>query len=162
MTSSPFCERGGRLLTPFAFEFILSSELKRAIRSQNFLTLVTIEASCEYQGMIVSADEGTIHEVANIFAREVRDTDPFGRTDNGTLAIVLLDANFEHSSGVLDRMVSRIEHYRFPTAMRIAIGAACYPTHAVDAGTLKRHALAHASTNWWGTARPPAPSADQN
>ena len=29
-----------RVLTPGAFEFVLDSELKRAVRSQNFLTLV--------------------------------------------------------------------------------------------------------------------------
>jgi len=160
MSSSPFCDGGSRLLTPRAFEFVLSSELKRAVRSQNFLTLVTIEASREWEGMIVSADEGTIHQVANIIARDVRDTDPLGQTDSGTLGIVLLDTDFEHSSGVIDRLVSRIAHYMFPTKMRIAVGAACYPTHAVDAGTLKRHALAHSSTNWCGSARPPA--ADQN
>lgn len=159
MSSSPSFDGGSRLLTPLAFEFVLSSELKRAVRSQNFLTLVTIEASREWEGMIVSADEGTIHQVANIIAREVRDTDPLGQTDSGTLGIVLLDTDFEHSSGVIDRLVSRIGHYMFPTAMRIAVGAACYPTHAVDAGTLKRHALAHSSINWSGGARPP--TADQ-
>ena len=42
MTSSSFYEEGSRLLTPGAFEFVLDSELKRAVRSQNFLTLVTV------------------------------------------------------------------------------------------------------------------------
>ena len=67
--------------------------------------------------------------------------------------------DFEHSTRVIDRLVSRIENYEFPTALRIAVGAACYPTHAVDAETLKREALAHPIVNSRGRVRS---SADQN
>lgn len=159
MTSGSFYEENSKLLTPGAFEFVLESELKRAVRSQNFLTLVVIEASREWEGMTVSADDGTLQEVAAIIGREVRDTDLLGRTDRGTLALVLLDADFEHSTHVIDRLVARIENYEFSTALRIAVGAACYPTHAVDADTLKRQALSRPIVNWRGGIRS---SADQN
>ena len=159
MTSGSFYEENSKLLTPGAFEFVLESELKRAVRSQNFLTLVVIEASREWEGMTVSADDGTLQEVAAIIGREVRDTDLLGHTDRGTLALVLLDADFEHSTRVIDRLVSRIESYEFSTALRIAVGAACYPTHAVDADTLKRQALSRPIVNWRGGIRS---SADQN
>jgi hypothetical protein len=89
----------------------------------------------------------------------VRDTDLLGHTDKGALALALLDADFEHSTQVIDRLVSRIDHYEFPTALRIAVGAACYPTHAVDADTLKREAMARPIVNWRGGARA---AADQN
>src|SRR5213594_3510337 len=153
MTSSSFYEEGSKLLTPGAFEFVLDSELKRAVRSQNFLTLVTVEASREWEGMVVTADEGTLHEVAEIVGREVRDTDLLGHTEIGALALVLLDSDFERSARVVDRLVSRIDHYAFPTALRIAVGAACYPTHAVDAPTLKREAMARPIVNWRGGLR---------
>jgi GGDEF domain-containing protein len=159
MTSGSFYEENSKLLTPGAFEFVLESELKRAVRSQNFLTLVVIEASREWEGMTVSADDGTLQEVAAIIGREVRDTDLLGHTDRGTLALVLLDADFEHSTHVIDRLVARIENYEFSTALRIAVGAACYPTHAVDADTLKRQALSRPIVNWRGGIRS---SADQN
>jgi hypothetical protein len=159
MTSSSFYEEGGKLLTPGAFEFVLESELKRAVRSQNFLTLVTVEASREWEGMTVTADDGTLQQVAQIIAKEVRDTDLLGHTDKGTLAIVLLDADFEHSTRVIDRLVSRIENYEFPTVLRIAVGAACYPTHAVDADSLKRQASSRPIVNWRGGIRS---SADHN
>ena len=154
-----FYEENSRLLTPGAFEFVLDSELKRAVRSQNYLTLVTVEASREWEGMTVSADDGTLQEVAQLIGREVRDTDLIGHTDRGTLALVLLDADFEHSERVINRLVSRIENYEFPTQMRIAVGAACYPTHAVDADSLKRQALSRPIVNWRGGLHP---SADQN
>jgi hypothetical protein len=148
MAGSSFYEEGSRLLTPGAFEFVLDSEIKRAVRSQSFLTLVTVEASREWEGMMVTADDGTLHEVAQIIGREVRDTDLIGHTDKGTLALVLLDADYEHSSRVIDRVVSRIENYEFRTTLRIAVGAACYPTHAVDADSLKRQALSRPLVNW--------------
>jgi GGDEF domain-containing protein len=159
MTSSSFYEEGSKLLTSGAFEFVLDSELKRAVRSQNYLTLVTIEASREWEGMTVTADDGTLQEVAQLISSQVRDTDLLGHTDKGTLAIVLLDADFEHSERVINRVVSRIENYEFPTVLRIAVGAACYPTHAVDADSLKRQALSRPLVNWRGGIRS---SADQN
>jgi hypothetical protein len=158
MTSSSFYEEGSRLLTPGAFEFVLDSELKRAVRSQNFLTLVTLETSREWEGMVVTADDGTVHEVAQVIGKEVRDTDLLGHTDRGTLALVLLDADFDHSTRVIDRLIARIENYEFATPLRIAVGAACYPTHAVDAESLKRQALSRPIVNWRGGVR----SAGQN
>ena len=148
MASSSFYEEGSRLLTPGAFEFVLDSEIKRAVRSQTFLTLVTVEASREWEGMMVTADDGTLQDVAQIISREVRDTDVLGHTDKGTLALVLLDADFEHSTRVIDRVVARIENYEFQNALRIAVGAACYPTHAVDAESLKRQAMSRPLVNW--------------
>lgn len=159
MTSSSFYEEGSKVLTPGAFKFVLDRELTRAMRSQNFLTLVLVEASREWEGMMMTADEATVHEVAQLIGREVRDVDLLGHTERGTLALVLLDADYEHSIRVVDRLISRIENYEFPTALRIAVGAACYPTHAVDAESLTRQAMARPLVNWRGGIRT---NADQN
>jgi hypothetical protein len=148
--SSSFYEEGSKLLTPGAFEFVLDNELKRAVRSQNYLTLVAVEASREWEGMTVTADEGTMQQVAQLIGREVRDTDLLGHIDKGTLAVVLLDSDFDHSTHVIERLVSRIESYEFPTPLRIAVGAACYPTHAIDAESLKRQAMSRPIVNWRG------------
>ena len=155
MADRSLYEEGNKVLTPNAFEFVLDSELKRAVRSQNFLTLVVVEASREWEGMTVTADDGTLQEVAQIIGKEVRDTDLIGHTEKGTLSLVLIDADFEHSSRVINRLVSRIEHYEFPTALRLAVGAACYPTHAVDAESLKRQALLHPIVHWRARVRSP-------
>ena len=94
---------------------MLDSELRRAVRSQNFLTLVVLETNREWEGMMVTADDGTVQEVAQIIGKEVRETDLIGLTEQGVLALVLLDADFEHSTRVIDRLVSRIDNYEFPT-----------------------------------------------
>jgi hypothetical protein len=140
----------GRLLTPHAFEFVLDGELKRAVRSQNFLTLVTIETSREWDGITVAADEGTLHRVASLLGHEVRDTDLLGMSDNGMLSLVLLDADYRNSTKVIDRLVQRIDSYDFPAPLRISLGAACYPTDAVDADSLKRRAISHPVVSWRG------------
>jgi GGDEF domain-containing protein len=159
MTSNSFYEKDSNLLTRGAFEFVLDNELKRALRSQNFLTLVVMEARRDADGAASAPDDGTLRDVAQIIGREVRDTDLLGHTDRGTLSIVLLDADFEHSARVVDRLVSRIENYEFPTALRITVGAACYPTHAIDGPSLKRQAISHPIVNWLGGSKT---SADQN
>jgi len=147
MTES-FFEEGSRLLTPNAFEFVLDGELKRAVRSQNFLTLVVLEAKRDWEGMMVTADDGTVEEVAQIAGREVRDTDLIGHTEKGMLSLVLLDSDFDNSARVIDRLVQRIDSYDFPTPLRISVGAACYPTHAVDAPSLKRQAVSRPIVSW--------------
>ena len=147
MSTSAFYEEGSNLLNPSAFEFVLESELKRAVRSQNFLTLVMVEASREWEGMMVTADEGAVHEVAQLIGKEVRDTDLLGRTDRGMLALVLLDADFDHSTRVIDRLVARLENYKFPSPLRVSLGAACYPTHAVNAESLKKQAMTRPIVN---------------
>jgi len=150
MQNDPFFDEGTRVLTPTAFQFVLNGELRRAVRSQNFLTLVTIDTRREWEGMTVAADNGTVDEVAQIVGREVRDSDVLGHTDGSTLALVLLDADIENSTKVIDRLIQRIDHYDFPTALRISVGAACYPTHAVDAASLKEQAVSRPVVSWRG------------
>jgi hypothetical protein len=150
MESHPFIEQGSRLLAPAAFEFVLESELKRAVRAQNFLTLVVMEARREWEGLMLTADPATVGELAEIVAGDVRDTDLLGRTENGFLSLLLIDSDFDSSIRVVDRLMARIGHYDFPTPMRIAVGAACYPTHAVDSESLRRQAVARPVVNWRG------------
>jgi hypothetical protein len=159
VSNGEFFEHDSKVLTSAAFEFVLESELKRADRYQNYLTLVTVETSREWEGMTMTADDGTVEEVAQVISREIRDTDMLGYSDKGTLGLVLLDADFEQSARVIERLVARIQNYKFPNALRIAIGAACYPTHAIVADSLKRQALSRPLVSWRGG---PQSSPDQN
>lgn len=154
MATDQFFEQGTRLLTPNAFDFVLDGELKRAVRSQNFLTLIVLEAQREWDGMTLAADEGTVGEVAQIIGNEVRDTDLLGAPHDGLLSLALLDADYETSRSVIDRLVQRIESYDFTAPLRISMGAACYPTHASDATSLRERALAQPVVNWRGRTTP--------
>jgi hypothetical protein len=86
--------------------------------------------------------------------RDIRATDPIGLTERGSLSLLLLDADFEPSTRVVDRVMARVDNYEFPTPLHISVGAACYPTHAVDAQSLRRQAVSRPIVNWRGGDRP--------
>ena len=120
------------VLTPQTFDFVLANELKRAARSQNFVTLVE---------MAPRVDEGTeaVHEIARLVSHELRETDLLATTDT-TVSMVLLDTDLHNSQRVIDRVMSRLEHYQFTAPVDIEVGAACCPTHGADIETLRRAA----------------------
>jgi hypothetical protein len=140
MAADPFLEQDFRVLTPEAFDFVLNNELKRAVRSQNFLTLLVVEPTS--RGPEERSQTDVVREVARLVSREVRETDLLSQTTPRQLSIVLLDADLHNSMQVVDRLVSRFEHYEFPTPIAIEVGAACCPTHGADADTLRRAAEA--------------------
>jgi len=138
MATDPFLEEDCRVLTPEAFEFVLGNELKRAVRSQNFLTLLLLEPTLGDAG-----EEGrgeVVREIARLVSREVRETDLLSQTGEAQLSLVLLDADLHNSMQVVDRLVSRFEHYQFGAPVAIEVGAACCPTHGADPDTLRRAA----------------------
>jgi GGDEF domain-containing protein len=131
-----------RCLAPGSFDTVLSAELRRAVRARTFLSLVSVEARRVWDGLTVAADDGILAELSGLVGREVRGTDLLAPAGRGALWLVLLDADEDGSRKVVERVVSRIDSYRFPTPVTIALGTACCPTHAVDTESLKREAVA--------------------
>ena len=126
------------MLTAGTFESELEGKLKRAVRSsQHSLTFVVIEACRDG----ARADEQTLHDVAQLVGRQVRATDLLTCGKEGSVALVL-DGDIESSARVIERVRSRIEREELSAALRIEVGAASYPAHAVDAQSLKREAVA--------------------
>ena len=134
-------EEDFRVLTPEAFEFVLNNELKRAVRSQNFLTLVVVEPMLQgVPGGGNGERDAAVRDVASLVSREVRETDLIARTSHGQLSVVLLDADMQNSLTVIDRLLARLDHYRFSRPLTFDVGAACCPTDGADADSLKRAA----------------------
>jgi hypothetical protein len=138
MPGDPFVEEDFRVLTPEAFDYVLNNELKRAVRSQNFLTLLVVEPTSTAPDQAPQRD--VVRQVARLVSREVRETDLLSQTAEGRLSIVLLDADLHNSMQVVDRLVARFEHYEFQSPVAFEVGAACCPTHGADADTLRRAA----------------------
>jgi hypothetical protein len=137
MGTDPFMDEDSRVLTPEAFDFVLENELKRAVRSQSFLTLLLVDATPD----TTTADRSTLsREVARLVSREIRETDLLSQSSDGQLSVVLLDADLPASMRVVGRLVSRFEHYEFANAAGITLGAACCPTHGADPESLRRAA----------------------
>jgi GGDEF domain-containing protein len=122
------------VLTHETFEFVLANELKRAVRSQNFVTLVMIQ-------LRTGEPANAVDEIARLVNPELRETDLLA-ADKEIVWMVLLDADLQNSTRVIERVMSRLEHYQFTVPLDIDVGAACCPTHGADAGTLKRAAAA--------------------
>ena len=156
MSVGSFCEEGSWVVAPRVFEFIVGLELRRAVRSQAFLTFVMFDTARERDGTESAPDEASLREIAHVIGGIVRDTDLVGHCDERTLALVLLHSDFEHSVRVIDRLVGRLEHYQFLSAIRIAIGAAAYPRHAVDVESLKHEATMRLIVTLHGGAGRPA------
>jgi hypothetical protein len=116
-------------LTPETFDFVLANELKRAARSQNFVTLVLMEPR--------AARTEAVREIAVLVSRELRETDLLA-ADDALVSMVLLDTDLQNSSRVIERLMARLDHYQFTTPVDIAVGAACCPTDGADIATLRR------------------------
>lgn len=141
MATDPFLEEDFRVLTPEAFEFVLTNELKRALRSQNFLTLVIVEPTLKgAQNGTAGEQERAVREVARLISKDVRETDLISHTSRGQLSLVLLDADLDGAQRVIGRLMARLDHYEFAHPLAFEVGAACCPTHGVDAESLRRAA----------------------
>ena len=141
MASDPFLHEDFRVLTPEAFDFVLNNELKRAVRSQNFLTLLLVAPTLADPERAPQAE--VVGEVARLVSREVRETDLLSQSTDGQLSVVLLDSDLHNSMQVVDRLLARFQHYEFETPVVVEVGAATCPTHGADAETLRRAAEAH-------------------
>ena len=141
MASDPFLHEDFRVLTPEAFDFVLNNELKRAVRSQNFLTLLLVAPTLTDRERVPQGE--VVGEVARLVSREVRETDLLSQTTDGQLSVVLLDSDLHNSMQVVDRLLARFQHYEFETPVVVEVGAATCPTHGADAETLRRAAEAH-------------------
>ena len=118
------------VLTAETFDFVLANELKRAARSQNFVTLVLMHPRAE-------APADVVRETAGLVSNELRETDLLA-TDDAGVWMVLLDTDLPNSSRVIDRLMGRLEHYQFTAPIDLEVGAACCPTHGADVATLRR------------------------
>ena len=145
MTADPFLDEDYRVLTSEAFDFVLNNELKRALRSQNFLTLVRVKPELTGPSPGTPADrELAVRQIARLISRDVRETDLLSHTEKGQLSLVLLDADLPNSMNVIERLRTRLDAYAFPTPLTLEFGAATCPTHGADADSLRRAAEADA------------------
>ena len=114
MPTDPFLDDGSRIVTLEAFDFIFRNELKRAVRAQNFLTLLMIETT-----PVPKHERATVDSPAGgLVGGDVRETDLVAEGDAGRVWVLLLDTDLRNSMSVVDRLLSRFRHYGFSHANR--------------------------------------------
>ncbi len=154
MTTNGFAGGGeSKLLTPGALQFVLNRELRRAVRAHSTLTLVVVKADRDRNGGQVPADETTVREIGALLEQEMREDDLVGFLEPGLLAMVLVHTDYGRAQRVVDRLIDGLETHSFPGAVRVVIGAACYPTHAMGAASLRRWAVSHPIVTCRGGSR---------
>jgi hypothetical protein len=153
MTTDGFSGGESRLLTPGALQFVLNRELRRAVRSHSVLGLIVIRADRDHNGSSIPADDRTVEELGVVIEREMREDDLLGYLEPGLLAMVLLNTDFERVQRVVDRIVGGVELHPFAVPVRVVVGAACYPTHAMGAASLRRWAVSHPIVTCRGGSR---------
>ena len=136
MVTDPFLDDSSRVVTLEAFDFIFRNELKRAVRAQNFLTLLQLETT----PVAKHERPNVIRQLARLVGGDVRETDLVAEGESGRVWVLLLDTDLRNSMSVVDRLLSRFRHYEFSTPIGIDIGAACCPTHGTEVDALKRAA----------------------
>jgi Diguanylate cyclase, GGDEF domain len=138
MTAEAFLDdEDFRLITAEAFDFMFKNELKRAVRSQNYVTLLSIRPKPQAAG---GQQQQVTREVARLVSRQVRETDLLSHDRDDRLSVILLDADHQSSLTVVERLISRFEQYEFAVPTSIAVGAACCPTDGTDVDHLRRAA----------------------
>ena len=135
MSADPFLDEDFRVLTSEAFDFVLNNELKRAVRSQNFLTLVLVEPTIHGSRTAAWRARTAVREIARLISRDVRETDLLSPHRTGASRIVLLDADLPNSMQRHRSADVAPRALRIPAAARRSRWAPrrC-PTHGADAG----------------------------
>ena len=141
MSNACFYDACSGLLTREAFSFMVDHHVKQAQRAQEFLTLAIFKAERECVDAIVSADEWIVKELARLIRGAVRSTDLLARTADGVLSLLLVGIDYDRARCVIERIDEHLRRYYRPPVLRISVGAACCPTHAICADDLLQQAL---------------------
>ena len=135
-----------RIMTPRVLQFVLNRELQKALKSRTAFTVVTI--TVERSATEPRTDERTLSEIDGLIEQGMRERDFIGHVEAGSIAVVLLNADYPRAMRVAERLVACLEGRQFPALIKIIVGAACYPTHATSATSLIRFALSHPVSTW--------------
>lgn len=118
------------------FSYLTELEVMRAMRYQNYVTLLLLETDREF------ADEGNLKELAHIVREEIRMTDIIGRIERSRFGVILLHADFNSARIASERIIGRAKDYFHVQSdgVAISIGGACCPSHGTDTETLTSRA----------------------
>ena len=121
-----------RIVEENLFRFLIQLEIMRAIRYQNYVTLLLMEPD---QGV---EDNSKLTDLAEILHEEIRGTDIIGRLDRTRFGAILLHADLKSAYLASARIHSRTKDYFSGNnnGFTISIGGACCPSNSTDSGGL--------------------------
>jgi diguanylate cyclase (GGDEF)-like protein len=119
------------------FLHLLELELKRSLRYQSFTSVLLIEIPLNRK--LHLSKPAILERVVNSLSSQIRETDIIGTTGEHTITVILLNCDKRSTSEVANRVNCWTSQY-FGTdnngdgmsGSKVAVGAACFPTHATD------------------------------
>lgn len=135
------------VLSTDLFAFVVGRTLRHACRSNDYATLITLQASRDFVGVSVDLDLPGVYDVAAAIAPAIRETDLLGELTDRSLAVLVVDGGEAVACQVVERIVDRIVYVRFSASLTFIIGVAVYPTHGTDMASLVVHATMHPAIN---------------
>jgi GGDEF domain-containing protein len=135
-------ETFGRILNRDLFLFLLSLEVKRARRYQNFLCLMLLKIK-----QFLQEDDGGGLQVcnqtlSNLLAEEIRESDMIGSLELNKLAVLLPYADSKAGASVKLRFEDNLKYYDFKSkGFEIMIDQICFPVNGSDTLELVKKAM---------------------
>ncbi|MBN2468041.1 MAG: diguanylate cyclase [Deltaproteobacteria bacterium] len=114
------------------FNYLTQLEIMRALRYQNYVTLLLMEPDQSINN--TRKFEG----LAKILRDELRSTDVLGRVNHVRFGAILIHANLESAYLAGERIRSRIQDYFYINdgGLTISIGGACCPSNGTSTDLL--------------------------
>lgn len=133
------------------FDFVARLEVEKSLRLQYPVSFLTIRADAE---SAIRAPNRLAARLSRVVSALVRSTDlvVVDRKASGTvLHLLLIDAHFDHLSTVIGRIQEEVKRHRFRVngdrvPVRLAVGAASFPTTASTLAELRTQAGERAAT----------------
>ncbi len=130
----------GNVFNRQSFLFMLSLEVKRSRRYQDYLSLLSLT----FDHLDPSPGESpsiSLKTLAHLIKSELRDTDIVGQDGGNRLLVMLPYADTEAAHKVRGRLEKYLQDYGFGrNGFTIEINEVCFPTHATNADELLRMA----------------------
>ena len=119
------------------FRHFLELELKRSLRYQSFTSVLLIEIPPDRKLHVTKSS--FLERVANSLSSQIRVTDIIGTTREDSITVILLNCDQRSASEVANRVTCwSLEYFgtdnnnNGASRSGVAVGAACFPTHATD------------------------------
>ena len=131
------------------FALVIALEIQKAVRLQYPVSLLAILPKPEV-GAEMGATRPLAEQLSQVIRATIRGTDLIGVSRRSpALQVLLVDAAFEHLPAVAQRVSDEVRRHRFrlnggSESVRLAIGAACFPTTATSLDELRAQAEARA------------------
>ena len=132
-------------LEPDFFQYLLSLEVKKAVRYLYFFSLAIVQSDLPIKGKGTKTEKNLLGNLASLIRQEVRETDTIGNVSPGKFFIILHQADAHAIMGVGNRIRERIEQYDFKVngdknRLTVSLGAASFPLHANELDALIQRA----------------------